>query len=104
MANEIALWVREFGAKYQIPREVTAEPGLIDVSWHNDICPSFAWNDRPTSEDDDVRLWVEHVDPAFRENDVQRFTIIVNSDVHFETDDVLEALAKFRAVRDGGES
>lgn len=64
-------WRAEFGADYAVPPEVSAA-GLIDVSWHNDACPSFI---RPEDEADFIdghgqcvaRLWVEHPDPDQRE-------------------------------------
>ena len=67
------LWLREFGADYAVPDRLTNDPTLVDLSWHNDIAPSFTTlglnnNDPDYHAGVDVRLWIEHPDPAQREN------------------------------------
>lgn len=59
-------WVLEFGADFNVPDVITNHPLLCDLSWHNDICPSFCYND-PDSDYVDARLWVSHPDVAERE-------------------------------------
>jgi hypothetical protein len=62
-------WVAEFGDEWAVPKWV--ELGYVDVSWHNDACPSFVvrfHNDRATPR---LLLWVD--EPA--EDDV-RFSVV----------------------------
>ena len=105
MDNTIPLWIAEFGSGYAVPTSITNEPGLTDVSWHNDICPSFMWADLPSSatlpgdEVLDFRLWVEHVDQGMREADGQRFVISTQHEEIASTDDADEAMKIFRACR-----
>jgi len=100
-----ALWVREFGWDYDVPPEVLAlvQSGEAeDISWHNDICPSFSAHGPDYSPE--VRLWVEHPDPAKREwDDAKRFGVSVATqtpgsefDDFFDTDDAGEAVRKYR--------
>lgn len=60
------LWEKEFGRGYDVPSKIEAL-GWTDISWHNDMCPSFT----PDPNDPDIRLWVEHPDPSMREFDDQ---------------------------------
>lgn len=70
MSNEpvkpVRLWEKEFGVDYAVPEAFSTDPRLVDISWHNDICPSFI-----VASDDDPegvwRIWVEHVNPELRE-------------------------------------
>jgi hypothetical protein len=96
-------WVEEFGAAYQVPAEIAQT--LVDESWHNDVCPSFSHPEAEIDSDDDLRLWVEHPDPAMREwgpDLVGRYLVvdIVNAATRApelvpseRTDDLSEALA-----------
>jgi hypothetical protein len=90
-----ALWRREFGDAYAVPRELDA---FVDLSWHNDTCPSFT---DPAFADADpipVKLWVEHVDPYEREYPERpRFAVTVDDTVRLETDELARALDTFRA-------
>lgn len=64
-----ALWVHEHGEDYQDPKEVVL--ALRDVSWHNDVCPSFGPVPElvdPCGDVHDLRLWVDHPDPDQRES------------------------------------
>lgn len=87
-------WVTEFGAQYAVPAAILDEPGLADVSWHNDACPAFGKNEH----DYDYVIWVEHPDPAERELDDGRFTVSTanGETVLFAGDDVDAALAVYR--------
>ncbi len=100
--NRTVLWIAEFGAEYAVPALVTDT--LEDLSWHNDICPSFttkgiAANDPTYHEGVDVRLWVDHPDPQERETgpDTPRFRVtgFFGADfIVYETDtDLPEAIA-----------
>lgn len=53
--------------------------GWADTSWHNNTCPSF------NSPENDLRIWIEHSDPALRENP-HRY------EVHTEHEDSTEVL------------
>jgi hypothetical protein len=89
-------WRKEFGDDYDVPHEVTAR--FIDQSWHNDISPSFAHREVPVDERRDLRLWVEHPDPARREFPHGcRFVLVDGEDVVLETDDLMAALDGFDA-------
>lgn len=63
-------WRKEFPADYAVPAEIErlVRFGYVDdVSWHNDAMPSFDhWN--PVSRTG-FKVWVDHVNPAEREND-----------------------------------
>lgn len=63
-------WISEHGADYDVPAEIADAEALDDLSWHNDVCPSFGKQvtDPETGDVHDVRLWVEHPDPAQRES------------------------------------
>lgn len=60
------LWLTEFGAQWEVPAALVNDIRLEDVSWHNDVCPSFAWTGR-AHDGDDVRIWVDHPDRMKRE-------------------------------------
>lgn len=58
-------WQREFPTA-GVPDLITQHPDLVDMSYHNDICPSFnrkGWDGTQL----DVRLWVDFVEPTDRE-------------------------------------
>lgn len=65
----VPLWAREFDATYAVPETLWKHPQIEDMSWHNDVCPSFTMTAYALGRDqrDDIRLWVEHPDPARRE-------------------------------------
>lgn len=78
--------------------------GLLDLSWHNDVCPRFALSEDGSGPN----LWVDHVDPQQRENgpDTPRFLVIVqmgdsassdDAQVH-EGNDLRDAVAAFVAA------
>jgi hypothetical protein len=54
------LWQREFGARAGVPDGITCDARLIDISWHNDICPSFVVAGCGDDVDEELpRLWVD---------------------------------------------
>ena len=59
-----ALWICEFGTDYAVPSVISDR--LVDVSWHNDVSPSFVLAGDEDNENA-IRLWVEHPDPEMRE-------------------------------------
>lgn len=103
----------EFRSWYDIPdvlRFLVKEGVLEDMSWHNDVSPSFGvtgvvkgTRTRPegyhTSE---VRIWVAHPLERFRESGEKRFIVTYNNDSEqydsWEFDDLEEALTKLFAV------
>jgi hypothetical protein len=92
-------WVDEFGPYYEIPGFLPflVRKGVLgDLSWHNDVSPSFGLvNSDPNEE---VRLWVEHPFKDQRETgpDDNRFLVdvMIDDERRFEhhTDDLQEAL------------
>lgn len=105
-------WDYEHGEEYQVPREITEK--LRDISWHNDVCPSFAAVEPlldPCGDEHDLRLWVDHPDQDQRSYGV-RFCVNYNcwscvpvpgvssngDDDLYAGDDVTEALAAFAEV------
>jgi hypothetical protein len=82
----------EHGSGFQVPSEVTNDPDLIDISWHNDVCPSFAC--KADDPDEPIRLWVNHPDPEQREYDrAERFLVTdAESELLYEGEDIRAAL------------
>ena len=86
-----------FGDSFAVPAEVTDT--LTDISYRNDIAPSFtlqALMER-FPDDDKVRLWVDHPDAAEREYpENPRYFVTVDAfAVAVQTDDLAEALRVF---------
>ena len=71
-------WTREFDEAYAVPSAIAAS-GLLDQSWHNDVCPSFGpeteLTDPESGDVHDLRLWVEHPDEEMREIGGARFAV-----------------------------
>lgn len=92
-------WQAEHGADYEVPGLIdfmVKEGILTDISWHNDVCPSFSVDD-PADEERGVRLWVDHPVLSERETGNKRFAITKGpygseSEFEFETDDLEEAI------------
>jgi len=82
-------WQTEFGDDYEVPPTITNDPELVDVSWHNDACPSFEFAGR--------RLWVEHPIPTFREvAPGHAFAVTDGELVLWAGDNVVEAVAALK--------
>jgi hypothetical protein len=96
-------WEDEFGPEYDVPAAILdrVQAGLLDdVSWHNDVAPSFEIVGAPPPPKDEPeentwRIFAEHPDPDEREFEIDRFTVSGpdeeypgNIIVQFETDDV----------------
>lgn len=100
-------WRDEFGASYAVPDVILTEPGIEDISWRNDIAPSFTYTavaDAGAHDPQvDLRLWVEHPDPHMRECGpaAPRFSVSLDSDELYAGDDVDAALTCLRRNRDG---
>lgn len=87
-----ANWRTEHGSGYDVPSVISEE--FTDISYRNDVCPSFV---HAADEEAYLRLWVEHPDVSKREDtDSKRYAI--QSEEWFETDDLSEALEKFREM------
>jgi hypothetical protein len=92
------MWRKEFGEAYAVPDVIDQHPQLLDVSWHNDMSPSFQPRGLEDHEEITLRLWVQHPDPAMRESgdDGGRFLVGLDSDdgdpVRWQGDDPNEAI------------
>jgi hypothetical protein len=89
-------WFDEFESYYEIPGIIPflIRKGILkDLSWHNDVAPSFG-----VVQDDgsDIRIWVDHPFKSHRQYQEARFMITVtekeDSVFSFYTDDLEEAL------------
>jgi hypothetical protein len=105
--KKLELWKAEFGKNYNVPAIIAKAEGVEDISWHNDICPSFVWAvlDRgPEGEEHPLRLWVEHPDPHQREGgpEADRFFITAGMDCDeiYTGNDAAEAMRRFIEERD----
>lgn len=65
-------WMTEFNPSYQLP---AMPQGMVDTSWHNDVCPSYARLREDGS--DALRIWIEHPDKTQREYDEQKRFMVV---------------------------
>jgi len=97
--TDLRLFQREFGAHFEMPQPIldALDAGtLVDISWHNDVCPSFV---RAGDEELDsaTRLWVSPANPEDREYpEFKHFGVYDHSGNGrsiIETDDVEIALA-----------
>ncbi len=89
-------WRPEF---HPIPDEVlalVAAGEAVDMSWHNDVCPSFGIE--VMDGDSSLRLWVDAVSVNDREcGNETRFTVCLDDGtVLVVTDDVAAAVACYR--------
>jgi len=104
-------WREEFGDDYAVPALIDRliDAGrLMDLSWHNDVCPSVCLPPGAAGPDERTpRLWMDHPDPNMRETgpDGTRYNVMsahgvtdyITTDdeiVCFPTDDLREALRK----------
>src|SRR5262245_56752308 len=92
----------QFDADYAVPTAIMrlVDTGqLTDMSWHDDVCPSFCPAD---VKDDSIRLWVDHPDPQQRELGGKRYKIALYNEMGqshgyaLETDSLL-ALIRYLA-------
>jgi hypothetical protein len=95
-------WKDEFPLDYEIPGliEFMVKEGVLqDISWHNDVMPSFSVPD-PKREDYGVRLWVDHPVAFERETGGRRFGVVKGpygseNDFEYDTDDLEDAINAF---------
>lgn len=86
-------WLDAFGPSADVPAVLSADPRLQDVSWHNDVCPSFvaAPSTYEGAGADEVRLWADFPDKARSEYPTcARFRVCDNHLILFQTDDVAD--------------
>lgn len=102
MTHPPVSWITEFGEDWAVPSEIADEPGLHDLSWHNDAMPSFGRiPDGDVPEDEacnTLRIWCDHPDVEQREfGSGKRFCVAYDDarDVILETDDPAEAVRAF---------
>jgi hypothetical protein len=65
------LFKNEFGTDFDLGFNLNDYPYLKDKSWHNDVSPSFYFSIGPQY----YVLWVDHADPAEREDSNSRYLI-----------------------------
>ena len=56
---------------YDIPQ---LPDGFVDVSWHNDVCPSFS---RDLNDTQEMVLWINYANEDRRECGGLQFTLVV---------------------------
>lgn len=98
----------EFGSKYEIPGFVeflVKEHYLDDMSWHNDVSPSFGITGEMAGKKDsqvETRLWIEHPLQSRREFQGKRFLVThaVDGDQieDYDFDELEDALEKLFEV------
>ncbi len=104
-------WRKEFGVSWSVPARVddlVDKGDLVDMSWHNDVAPSFITKSVAESkawEDDGrgVRLWVDHPVRTLREHeDGSRYFVAAGdggeNDVRYAGDDLDEALRVLMSI------
>lgn len=66
-------WREEFDESFDVPELIEKLEGVEDMSWHNDVCPSFGVRG---DEEWDLRIWVQHPDPEQRETyEAERYMV-----------------------------
>lgn len=65
------LYKNEFGSGFELGFNLSDYPYLKDKSWHNDVSPSFYFSIGLQY----YVLWVDHADPAEREDSNSRYLI-----------------------------
>lgn len=94
----------QFGTEYNIPEIITAHPGIIDISWGNDMCPSFTLTRYQYAHNNPhAILWVEHPNPDMREQrESHRYMVCTGNElteIIYEGDDAQAAIS---ALERGG--
>ncbi len=100
-------WVSEHGRQFRVPMAILEHVRagtLRDLSWHNDMCPSFGVTRADGTER--ANVWVDHPQPLEREcAGSMRFCVSVYDESGdplggvYEGDDVEDALrALFQAI------
>lgn len=87
------LYKKEFGTDFDLGFNLNDYPFLTDKSWHNDVSPSFFFNVGPQY----YVLWVDHANPAEREDSNCRYLIQeamnegdeINPEVYSSNEDII---------------
>jgi len=95
-------WRAEHGNEFDVPVEVHQASDLLDISWHNDGCPSFIVASLELNLTDGPvppMLWTDHPDPELRDWDMGGRYIVAGDDHKFlyigdSADEALEVLRK----------
>ncbi len=105
MIKKNPTWRDEFPPEFDVPELISGDPELEDVSWHNDVCPSFTLKRLMGKVLEtgavDVRLWCEHPDPDKREWDIEtRYNVYdhVAEIQHYNGNDPAEAVRALKNV------
>lgn len=91
---------------WEPPKDWTIPDGFIDISWHNDTCPSFAnlelscvlWIDFENKDDREIdfghfMLWTDCIDSEGCYLDLEKL-----EDNHFLTDNPNEVLDRIKSL------
>ncbi|MBT6935974.1 MAG: hypothetical protein HN982_00140 [Candidatus Marinimicrobia bacterium] len=71
--KDTSLYKQEF-PRFELPKGVIIPKGFKDISWHNDICPSFS------NVDKNLVLYIDYDDLDEREEpDGKQFTLLFDS-------------------------
>lgn len=74
--------------------DVQIPDGFKDISWKNDVCPSFL------DEENGIRIWVDYLDSDMREIDGRPRFLVQNYDIiEGESKETLLETDDFDAVR-----
>lgn len=100
--------------KYEFPNfdyDIPQLPeGFVDVSWHNDVCPSFSCDLNETQE---MVVWVNYADENRRECGGLQFAFVIrdidgedtfNFEVELETNSWDEILNKISSTIEGAKA
>lgn len=71
--NESPTWKDEFGPEYEVPQSILQLEGISDMSWHNNVCPSFGVLSPDGTHE--LCIWTDHPDPDEREVCGSRFLV-----------------------------
>lgn len=73
MINDIPQYKQEF-PRFKLPKGVTIPKGFEDISWHNDVCPSFS------NVEKNIVLYIDYDDLEEREEpEGKQFTLLFDS-------------------------
>jgi hypothetical protein len=84
--ERVPTWVAEFGEEWAVPDLIAMAEGIEDMSWHNDVCPSFGLH-VPEAGDryaHTLAIWCDHPEPEESgwgpRGDHPRFTVTYQPD------------------------
>lgn len=93
----------QFDASFDVPEAIAAAPGIVDISWGNDVSPSFTLPEYERDGDLPLfTLWVGHPEREAREMDQERFLVCSNLEPYqalYNGNDAADALTALRNAR-----